>query len=191
MHSRRLPVREFVGLALLGFAVVIALPIVFGSDTSAPGPAATPTPVFDTPTPAGPIEPTPTPIPDRGQLPKPRSWVMVFAKELAGGARQEETPSTIETLDLRFEGAPFGDYRDGAWSLTALTSVDGLEPGRYTFTLDYDCEIRVNVNGEELAKAPDPPGVRQLKLSFVTLDGRAGISIEAKDGPGPLILRMR
>src|SRR5262245_4711760 len=155
--------RELIGLAGLVLALGVAFPIAFlrTNDNSAPVDPAAATSVAGTARAVGPT-PTPTPLPDRGDLSPPSGWSAVFHREV-GGARVAEPPVFIKSLDLRFDTAPFADYREGSWGVDATSGFADLAPGRYVVVLRYDASVRLFVNDQLIAEAADPPAERELR----------------------------
>jgi hypothetical protein len=137
----------------------------------------------DTPTP---IRPTPQPP---SQLPVPTSWEVTFAS-ISNGKETPDSLRIIPDLNLDFGQAPFPDYRDDSWRVTAETSVP-LGKGSSVFVIRYDAAIRVFVNDSEVASRPEPEdGAQELVVTFEHGTGRAHIRIEATDQSGAFALQF-
>lgn len=183
--------RETVGVALFAVALAMTASLTFvGQGRSHEGPPPTislgmPVPT-DTPTTA----PTPTPVPPTALDLRNVSWLVTYWSDSVDGSRRQESQGFVQGLDLAFDGAPFPDMHDDAWSMTAETTLT-LEPGEYAFALEHDGTVAVWVNGEQVAAGPGTPGLRALEASFVSEGGAVTIVIEARDTGGRFELRTR
>ncbi len=187
-----LGLREWVGLAMLAIGLVIAAtflnPAAGGSDRPPSfSQGQTVGPSTPRPRPPTPVGPTPTPV----AVPQPPGWLVEFFDISADGAQRRAATGLPDTLDLAFPAAPFPGMRDDSFLVVAQAG-GGLPPARYTFTLEYDCELRVLVAGSEVASAPDPGAAATLVVAFEH-DGRgpAELRIECRDRGGPFLLRWK
>lgn len=183
---RDLGLREWTALAALVFGVLVGfvfldpasggseepLPLRFGDRPTVP---PTPTPV------------TPTPV-TPSRLPAPDGWEVTFAI-IGDGRETPDSARVVPSLDLAFERAPFPDYRDNSWKVTARASVE-LGEGSSMFVLRYDAAVRVFINDREMVSRPEPEhGAEELTVGFAHESGRAEIRIEASDEAGPFRLQ--
>lgn len=179
--------REWVGLALLLVAVFIAGTFL---DAGAHDNVAPRTPILGQPLPSPTIEPTATatlPPPSEVDIPD-GSWLVEY---FSGESDQPAAGSFVESLDLQFDGAPFGDFKDDDWHVQARANLD-LPAGQQTFTIVHDGAVRVLVNGNEVASDADPvDGARPLTVLFPFDGGPAQIRIVATDVAGPFLLRWQ
>lgn len=91
-----------------------------------------------------------------------------------------------ENLALTVPRAPFPDYRDNHWQVVAAAQVP-VSSGRWTFRIQHACDVRVLVDGEQVA-AEGPGGTKVLTVVFFHDEGTATITIEANDVDGPFEL---
>ena len=181
---RELGVREWAGLAALVFGVLLAF--VFLDPASSDTGGRPPIEHGDAPR-------TPTAVPITAEppslLPTPELWDISFAS-IRDGEETVEGGRVVDTLDLAFENAPFPDYRDDSWNVTARTTIS-LGVGSSVFTLEYDCAIRVFIDDREVTSADNPDGPSNLVVTFPHGRGRFDIRIEATDTGGPFRLAYR
>lgn len=182
--------RETVGIALFAVALAITASFTFvGQGRSHEGPPPTVSLGLPVPSPTPTTVPAPTPVPPKSLETRDRSWLVTFWSNSVDGTRLKESEGFVEGLDLAFDGAPFPDMHDDAWSLTAETTLT-LEPGEYTFDIEHDGTVAVSVNGEQVAAGPGTPGLRTLNVTFVHTGGVITILIEASDTGGRFELRV-
>ena len=179
--------REWVGLALLLVAGFIAATFL---DAGAHDNLPPRTPVLGQPLDTPTIEPVPTatlPPPVDVEIPE-GSWLVSYYD---GDTQDPYVVNFVETLDLRFDNAPFGDFRDDDWHLEARAELQ-LQPGQQTFTIIHDGAIRVVINGEQVAADGDPAdGERSLTVLFPSEGGSTTITVIASDRSGPLVVRWQ
>jgi hypothetical protein len=188
MHG--IGLREIVALGVLLVAGTIGF--MFLDPTASEGggrPAGTvslgETPPTGTPTPKA----TPTPLPDAVKIDPPMRWrVTYFDRFFSGGFGQVADGARDGVLLIEHDGPPFSDMRDDGWKVEASVIV-ALEPGRWGFTLEYDCELVVTVGGEEVAAAENPDGPATVEVTFMHGGGQAGLVIACEDTGGPTLLR--
>jgi hypothetical protein len=204
---RQLGAREVVGLAALLFAVAVAAmflnpansestgtpgPITLGTpvgpSTPAPAPDVSPT---HTPTPSPTATPTPTPLPLRALPSITGGWLIGFSELQPDGSEKVTSTVVLPALDLSYLGAPFGDFKDNAWGLSAETAVDLPAAGRFTLPVEHDCALRILIDGKEIANDPDGPSTRTVEATFEHAAGQATITVECRDRGGPFVLRVK
>jgi hypothetical protein len=148
------------------------------------------TPVIGVPVDTPTTEPTATatlPPPSEIEIPD-GSWLVEYYE---GDNTEASVATFVQSLDLEYPYAPFGDFHDNEWHLEARADLT-LEAGQQTFTVVHDGAIRVLVNGEQVAADADPAdGERSLVVLFPFDGGKATIRIVAVDESGPLIVRWR
>jgi hypothetical protein len=181
---RELGLREWTALAALVFGVMLGfvfldpangepqppLEIVYGNEPT----------------------PTPRPLPTEqppSRLPTPARWDVRFAS-ISNGREVVDSGRVIPELNLSFPNAPFPDYRDNSWKVTAATTVE-LGEGTSLFTIHYDCEIRVFIDDQEIASRGEPKQAEDLVVTFPHESGNFTIRIEATDGAGAFLLQYR
>jgi hypothetical protein len=141
---------------------------------------------FETPSQA-PTASATLPPPNEVEVPAGSWFVEYYNQDDAGPLVQ----TFLEMLDLSFDGAPFGDFANDDWHMTARTELE-LQPGGQVFTLLHDGRVRVLVDGDEVASDNDPSeGPRELVVLFQHSGGNAAIRIEAEDRGGPFLLRWQ
>ncbi|MGE5595871.1 MAG: hypothetical protein ACM3S1_07535 [Hyphomicrobiales bacterium] len=144
-----LGMREWVGLAGLAIAVLVALSFcnpAVGTETE-PRPITLGEPV--TPT-AVPSSPTPTAVPPT-DLGAPENWFVQYFTGPSPADGVEDSRGFVDTLDVEHEVAPYPGLRDDDWSLVASAHWRELPAGRYAFTLESDGAVRVIANGKRCA----------------------------------------
>lgn len=186
--SGHLRAREWAGIAALLLAILISATFLDAGAGDVPPPR---TPVLGTPivrpSPSPYVAPTPTPEPPR-PLPAPEGAWLVEYFSLPGKMR--EAANALETLDLAFEAAPFGDLHDDAWMLAASHDFE-LAPGNWEFAIQYDGALRIFVDDAEVLSANDPSKPTTITVTFTHTGGPAHLRIEIEDETGPLALRWR
>jgi hypothetical protein len=184
---KALGVREWVGLALLAVAMAISFTFL---DAGARGDVLPRTPDVGVilPTPSAESSPSPTqPPPNEVEVPAGSWFVEYYDRE----SEVANVQDFIEELDIEHDGAPFGDFANDDWRMTARTEIE-LEPGGQVFTLSHDGSVRVLVDGNEVASDSDPiAGERELVVLFQHAGGLATILIEASDVEGAFVLRWQ
>jgi hypothetical protein len=178
---RELGFREWTALAALVFGVLLAFVFL---DPAASDSGERP-PLKQGEAPPTATIPAPTPEPP-SQLPSPDGWGISFAS-IINEQESVEGTRVLPVLDLTFERAPFPDYRDDSWKVTASTSVT-MGAGTSLFTLEYDCAIRVFIDDREIASRDDPEGPQDLVVTFPHESGNFTIRVEATDVGGPFRL---
>jgi hypothetical protein len=180
-----LGVREWVGLAMLGVAAFISFTFLnAGARDNLPPRTPNLGIPFETASPEPTATATPLP-PNEIEVPEGSWFVEFYNRDDMGPLVQ----TFVEALDLSYEGAPFGDFANDDWHMTARTELV-LEPGGQVFTLVHDGTVRVQVDGDEVASDTDPSeGPRELVVLFQHPGGGATIRIEAADVGGPFLLR--
>jgi hypothetical protein len=184
---KALGVREWVGLALLAVAMAISFTFL---DAGARGDLTPRTPDVGVilPTPSAEPSPSPTPPPPNEIEVPEGSW---FVEYFDRGGDEPLVQTFIEELDIEYDGAPFGDFANDDWRMTARTEIE-LEPGGQVFTLVHDGRVRVLVDGNEVASDSDPiADERELVVLFQHAGGTVTILIEAADMAGPFVLRWQ
>jgi hypothetical protein len=178
--------REWAGIAMLALAILISATFLDAGAGDVP-PARTP--VLGTPLPptvATPyVAPTPTPQPP-GELDTPEGAWLVEYFSLPGNVR--EAANAVDTLDLAFDAAPFGDLHDDSWMLVASHDIEA-PAGPRQFTIDYDGEVTIYLDDAQILSANDPSQNRPLTVIFEHPGGSARLRIELRDTAGPLALR--
>lgn len=181
--------RETVGIALFAAALAITVSLTFvDQGRSHEGPPPTVSLGIPVPTASPTLAPTPTPVPPRQVDLRDVSWRVTFWSDATDGDRRKESEGFAEGLDFAFDGAPFPDMRDDAWSLTAAATIT-LEPGDFAFELEHDGTVAVWVDGEQVAAGPGTPGLRTLTVAFASQGNPVSIMVEAKDTGGRFELR--
>ncbi|MEO9254968.1 MAG: hypothetical protein ABI305_05480 [Tepidiformaceae bacterium] len=185
-----LGVREVVGLAVLGVALVIGYlfldPSAGESSSAAPGQIYLGQPV----PPTVKVEPTATPTPDapstRAKNPA-TGWFIQFY-ELSGADELANGQGFTPTLDLAFPGAPFPDFKDDSWLATATANfpVDG----RTQITIEHDGDLRVFVDDKEVLHDEDASSANTVTVKFDHAPGTARVRIEERDVSGPFELKF-
>jgi hypothetical protein len=189
-----LGLKEYFAIGLLLVGAVIALAFFTYNDTggsSGSGLEPTPTLAPNTPVPGtgrGQPQGSPTPL-LRDTLQVPSSWaVMPF--RIVGETRTKEITIIREELNLEFAVAPFPDFKDGAWGMTAEANVNGT-PAIYTFEFETSARVIVTIDDEQVLE-DNAPGLRKVKVEYAQRSRSATIRIEALDRPGePFILRWK
>jgi hypothetical protein len=180
--------REWAGIAMLALAILISATFLDAGAGDVP-PARTP--VLGTPLPptvATPyVAPTPTPQPP-GELDTPEGAWLVEYFSLPGEIR--EAANAVDTLDLAFDAAPFGDLHDDSWKLVASHDLE-LPTGSWQFALEYDGAITISIDDTEVLSANNPSQPTTLTANFTHPGGRAHLRIEVEDTEGPVVLRWK
>jgi hypothetical protein len=177
--------REWVGLALLGVAMAVSFTFL---DAGARHDIVPRTPDVGVLLPTASPEPSPSPtLPPPNEIEVPEgSWLVEYF-DRDGEVALVRT--FIEELDLEYPAAPFGDFANDDWRMTARAEIE-LAPGGQVFTLVHDGRVRVLVDGNEVASDSDPiAGERELVVLFQHDGGLATILIQAADERGPFVLR--
>ena len=176
--------REWFALAAFAFSLVLAFTFV---NATAHDDMAPRTPVLGSP--LGPdgqplATPTPTSVPVEVEAPE-QGWLVRYVS-LPSETLDGET--TLETLDLHFDAAPFLYMEDDAWRLDAFARFD-LPAGTQQFSIEVDGALRVFVNGSEVVSSPDSDGIRPITVLWSHTGERAAVHIEVTDSGGPVTLR--
>jgi len=173
--------RDWVGLAVLGMALVISVRFFFGAtDQMSREPVlATPQPNVTAASAAG-----------GNVLPAPTSsWTAQFTS--TANPTTNVVTTVLPALDLNFNGAPFYGLPDDQWSIDVAAGFI-LEPGHYAFGLEHDGDVQVYVDNKEIAADPDPAGAtsRTINIGFDTKGGVSVIRIVADDKGGTFKLKF-
>lgn len=182
--------REIVALGVLIVAGIIGF--MFLDPTASQGGTDTPptislgeTPPTASATPAD----TPTPLPGAVAMPAPTRWrITYFDRFISGGYGQIADGARDGVLELEFPGPPFNDSRDDAWKVEASIPVQ-LEPGRWSFAVEYDCMLRVTLGSDELLAAENPESPQTAEVTFVLEGGDPELRLSCEDTGGPTLLR--
>ena len=180
--------REWVALGVLGIAALFGF--LFFDPTSTDGGTEPPATISlgKTPTPTPVVTPTATPV-HVTKLPQPSGgWLVVYWENVASGGEVRTGEGYSQHLALEFFERPFPDIRDDAWRLEASQELE-LDPGRYSFTLETDGEVKAWIDETQLLDEADSPNVRHSELQFDHPGGRAVLRITVKDRGGPLRIR--
>lgn len=181
-------VREVVALGALAVAGFIGFMYLDPASTEgttpvggdihlgAPPPTATPTQA-----------PTATPVPTT-RLAAPKDWFVSYYEVARSGGNILTGTAVIERISLASQSAAFMDMRDDAWSVAWEQQVTAAA-GRNAFTLEFDCELTVTVDGAEIAREPNPEGAKTVDVRFDHKGGTAMLRIEARDTGGPFLAR--
>ena len=181
-------VREVVALGALGVAGFIAFMYLDPASTEERAPAGgdihlgSPPPTV-TPTPA----PTATPVPVT-RLAAPSDWLVRYFEAAHSGGDLLVGSMIAERVGISAQKAAFADMRDDAWSVTFEREVTAAA-GRNGFAIEYDCELKVFVDGAEVAREPNPDGSKTTEVRFDHKGGAAMLVIEARDTGGPFLVR--
>jgi hypothetical protein len=178
---RDLGFREWTALAALVFGVLLAF-VFLDPATSDSGVR----PQIE----QGSVPPTPAPTEaPPSQLPVPEGWEISFAA-IINGEESVDGSRVLPNLDLEFERAPFPDFRDDSWKVTAATTIS-LGEGTSLFTLEYDCAVRVFIDDREIASRGNPDERQDLVVTFPHGKGTFNIRVEATDVGGPFRLAYK
>ncbi len=181
----KLGAREWVGLGLLGLALAVGLSFFTYNDNSPAAPIATPTLA---PT-VGDASPTATPLPKK-TLETPEGWVVIYVKgDPAKG--QGELPIFAQFLDIDEGGAPFPDFRDGAWGIIAEINIV-TAPGAYPFSFELQGKARLLANGEQIGEWTSNDRSTKVSGSISNPGDTVKLRLEATDPAGKaLIVRWK
>lgn len=180
MKVKSLGLREYFALAALAISLILAFQFLDPSASESTGVRTTNIRVTVAPT----ATPSPTATPRPSQpLPTPTSWLLSFT---SGGFDHPPDQTTVDSLSLSVAKAPFVDYRDNQWQVTAAARVE-VEDGRYEFRLRHSCDVRVLVDGNEVA-AEGSGGSKTLRVVFDHASGPVTLTIFANDVDGPFEL---
>ena len=198
---RDIGVREVVGLAALAVAIVIGFlfldPTASESRNTTPGqihlgetvaPTATATALSSTGKPSTTPAPTATATPPAKKASSPVSWQVQFYEIPKSGGEVLNGEGFVPTLDLSFPGAPFPDFRDDAWFVQASADFE-VAAGRTAITIVHDCDLRVFVDGKEVAHEASGASARGLSVVFEHAAGTARVMVECRDVGGPFRLQ--
>jgi len=181
-------IREVVALGVLGLAILFGYLFLDPAASESPKASGTPTislglaPPTVTPTPtATPLPPTP--------MEAPRSWFVTFYESSASGNEFKVGEGFRPALDFGYDAGFAPDVRDDQWRLTARAQVD-LPAGRYSFVLEYDCALSVQVAGQDI-KRDEPSRLESLTVEFEHDGGRTEINVSARDQAGRFDVRWR
>jgi hypothetical protein len=183
-------VREVVGLAVLGVALVIGYlfldPSAGESSSAAPGQIYRGEPVLPTVK----VDPTATPTPElpSKQAKNPAAGWFIQFFELHGTDELENGQGFAPTLDLAFKNAPFPDFKDDQWLVRA--SADFPVDGRTALTIEHDGELRVFVDEKEVLHDGDAASPNTVTVKFDHEPGTAHVRIEGRDVSGPFELKF-
>jgi len=179
--------REWIAIAALAVAVLIAMsfcnPAAGRDEVHRPISHGETIPSHATP----PGTPTPTPVPATDLAP-PVNWFLRYLTSAQPGRGVEDSFGFVETLDVVYETAPYPDLHDNDWVVTASATWE-LPAGRYAFTIERDCEIRIAVAGIEVRSEPDASRPDHLRIVFDHKGGKLQLAITAIDRDGPFLLR--
>lgn len=183
--------REWVALALFAIALVIAG--TFVNATASPDMAPR-TPVLGEPLPAGPsaVPGSASPEPQAGagahHLTTPDApWTLAY---YTSSTNQLQRETRADTLDVVFDDVPF-DLVAGDWHIDAVATFT-LAPGQQTLTIEHSANVRIFVDGQELAHASSSGRPRTLSTVFQHSGGPAQIRIIAEErSGGGFVLRAR
>lgn len=181
----RLGSREWVGLGLLGVAVVVVLSFSTYNDSTPPEPPpATPTVAA-----VANAEPTPTPL-DRKTLPVPEGWVVSFVKGDPATAKPELGVFS-EFLEVEEKSPPFPDYRDGNFGIVAEVTLTA-DPGDYAFSFELQGKARLLAGGQLVAEWTSLDKPTTVSGAIPHTGRTLIIRIEAADPAGfPLVVRWK
>ncbi len=182
--------KEIVALGALLVAGLIGF--MFLDPSASEGGSRTPATVSlgDTP-PTATMTPeaTATPLPDAVTMEPPTRWrITYFDRFVSGGFGQVADGARDGVLSIEHAGAPFNDSRDDAWKVEASRSI-AIGAGRWRFALEYDCSLRVTVDGTEVASGENPEGPETIEVTFMIEGGEPELRISCEDTGGPTLLR--
>ncbi len=134
---------------------------------------------------------TPTPIarPHGQELKDPGPWAVTYspADSQPGQPFTEPAPK----LDLPFDRGPHDALPDDHWQLMATAALATLAPGSYHFSIQHDGDVRIYINGQQMANESDRNGTVDLDIDFDHKGGSFEVRIEARDRAGPFVLRWK
>jgi hypothetical protein len=184
--------RELVAVVGLGAALVIGFlffnPANSESSNDHPGAislgqAAPTSPPASVPAPTA----TPTSVPRDVTL-AAGGWALSFFEIRSTGSEILSASGFVPALDLAYATAPFTDFADNSWKVSAAISVQ-VTGGTSAFTIEHDGEAAVFVDGREVAREADGSAPQTLRVTFEHAAGQAAIRIEGRDASGPFRLR--
>lgn len=180
-------IREIVALGVLFVAGLIGF--MFLDPTASQGGGRPPGTVSLGEAPPATPEPSPTPLPPAVALPAPERWrITYFDAFLSGGYGQVADGAQNSPVVIDYPGAPFNDSRDDGWKVELSVGID-LQPGRYAFDLEYDCDLNVSVGQAAIVAAENPDERTTVTVDFVHEGGEAWLLIACEDTGGPTFLR--
>ena len=180
----RLGAREWVGLGLLGVAVIVVLSFFTYNDSAPAAPPSRPTVVA----PAN-AEPTPPPL-EKKTLSAPNGWVVSFVKGDPATAKPEVGVFS-ERLDVEEKAPPFPDYRDGNFGIVAEVTLSA-DSGAYAFSFELQGKARLLANARVVAEWTSLDTPTTVAGAIPHTGGTLIVRIEAVDPVGfPLVVRWK
>ena len=184
---RELGMREWTALGALLFAVVLGFVFLDPANGESGG---------SVPRRQGDVLPTSTSTPGQtataeppSALPKPQNWEIQFSS-ITNGREVPENARVLPDLSLTFERAPFPDFRDNSWKVTARTSIE-LGAGSSLFILRYDAALKVYIDDRLVTEKPEPSAAEDVVITFPHESGRFEIRVEATDLSGVFLLQYK